>query len=422
MANKYEITNELGSLKITRKWWSKSAIFFVFFSLFWNGIVLVFLLSGAGWMIGIHLLVGIFIGWYTLATVLNTTAIEASPRELSIEHGPLPWPFQPNRHLTTQSVKQLYVDKSSVRINNQTTYHLIAKLDTGAQVKLLTNQQDREMLTQLETAIESHLNIENDVNVGYQEAKLDQLDLEQLNEHMEKLEPIMKWLPKSMVRNIEEARQKAMQQNKSERNFSDSPRPPFNPPRKKGGLRKNIPASQPERQGGKDLYVAENPINFPLYASREGTAVHWKGAAWTVERTAQIDFVDTDIPTGRMIELVQRQQPNERTYVYAQEDHNRWNYAEERRLDDEEVAALGFTETSISAYPMKLENGDDRYYPRSEQVGTLFAGSQATQVKQYLYFTVGTSTQFRALLPEGGNWQVYVQEVVDAGDFSGSHP
>jgi hypothetical protein len=38
-------------------------------------------------------------------------------------------------------------------------------------------------------------------------------------------------------------------------------------------------------------------------------------------------------------------------------------------------------------------------------------------VQQFIYFTTSSGTQFRALQPTHGSWEVYVMEVVDGSSF-----
>ena len=169
--------------------------------------------------------------------------------------------------------------------------------------------------------------------------------------------------------------------------------------------------------GAKALDVPTNPTSFPLYAAKPTTKFQFNGEAYEVLRTAQIDFSDADTPTGRSIEVVPTTGGPAR-YLYAQDERSRWVYYEERRLDEREVASLGFKDAQRD-HPFRLENGTDRYYPREEQTGTRYTGSHAERARQYIYATIGAGTQFRALQPAGGPWEVYVQEVLDRGVFTG---
>ncbi|MEM6771165.1 MAG: hypothetical protein AAF597_11315, partial [Bacteroidota bacterium] len=157
----------------------------------------------------------------------------------------------------------------------------------------------------------------------------------------------------------------------------------------------------------------DHDFDFPLYFKPEGANVKVKDEPFRLGRSAQIDWQDDDATTGRQLEL-QPQSGGERRYFYTQIERERWSYYEERRLDDDEATALGFTGKD---HPLRFNNGDERYYPRDLQQGIRFMNNYGQNVEQYIYFTTSSSTQFRALKPEGRDWEVYVMEPFDAGAF-----
>ena len=413
MANKYDISVQSGSLRITHKWRTGVAWFFLFFTVFWNLIVLIALLSGAGIFVIFHLLAGIGVGWMTLAKFFNTTTIEANSRTLSIKHGPIPWMFRTDKEIEARSLVQLYVEKSSVKINNQPTYNLRAKTDQGKNVKLMGANQDRDLLLRIEHAIEAHLGIMDDPTLGYKDGAEERLNLEELAEHLEMLEPIKNWLPKSMREGLENAQRKAMARHEA------SGGSPFSPPNPAPATSPEIPKTPPiyrPGDGPRPLDAAANPATYPLYTADSGSEFTFAGRPYRVTRTAQTDFA-LGAGSSRQLEVTPTGGGVSR-YLYAEQERGRWAYYEERRLDNAEAEQLGFTNQG-ERYPLKLENGDDRYYPRNERRGRRFVGTRSDDVRQFVYTTTGASTQFRALQPVGGPWEVFVQEVVDAGSFEG---
>ncbi len=402
MASKLTIERGSGELIISYPWRTPAMWFLLFFCVIWDLAILFFLFAGAGIFIALHLLAGVFITWWTLTRFTNKSVITVDRQELRISHGPVPWPFSKNQQIPAQSLEQLYVNSSSVKVNNQPTFNLTAKLDTGATVKLFRSEQDRKLLLDLEHTIESYLDIENDESFDLSEAGYSGLDLEQMREQLEKMEPIKKWLPKSIVNKMEEAaakmEQEASRGSVAGRKHGNDPDISLRP----GALR---PRPLPE---------PTHDFVFPLYRTSEGDKFIYNDKEYVLARSAQLDFEDEHSAFGRQLEI-KPTGTGESMYLYAQMERERWAYFEERRLDDSEVAILGFDEAH---HPTRFENGDDRYYPRDEQPGLRFMGSYGTPVSQYIYFTTGSATQFRALKPEGQGWEVYVMEVVDGGYFS----
>lgn len=123
----YHLASELN---IEISWRKSLSGFFVFFTIFWNAIVLPMalfaVLSGAYFMLlfmSIHLAIGIGFLYYILASLWNTTYITVDQFNLSIEHKPLKMPFYPNRYIPTHEFEQFYVEKySSGKTNGRPVY------------------------------------------------------------------------------------------------------------------------------------------------------------------------------------------------------------------------------------------------------------------------------------------------------------
>ncbi|WP_273445101.1 hypothetical protein [Neolewinella agarilytica] len=422
MANKLDISRDSGRLTISYSWRTSAMWFLLFFSVIWNLFIIGALVSGAGFFISIHLLVGIFIAWFTLSRFLNKTTIAVDRNKLLLEHGPIPWPFAKQQNIPARALVQLYVGKSSVKVNDQPTYNLMAKLDTGVEVKLIKAEQDRQLLQELETTIEAYLDIENDTSFDLSEGGFDKLDLEQMKASLEKMDKLKKWMPAAMVSKMELMEEKMLAEVGRRTNEEGSSAPttstaPASAPRSRSSAGSAQPRDndffRSSPTGARPLPEPEHDFVFPMYRAAEGSKVRFLNESYTVGRSAQIDFQDDSIDFGRQFEL----RPNDGSkarYFYTQHERGRWSYFQERRLDDDEVAALDFTG---NLHPSRFENGSDRYYPRDEQTGTRFMGQHGEAIRQFIYFTTASSTQFRALQPAGRGWEVYVMEVVDGGDF-----
>ncbi len=122
---------------------SKGIGFFVFFTLFWNGIVGIFVimaLATGEWKmllgVSIHLLIGICLLYYVLANMLNTTYITVRRGKLSVEHLPLRFPFYPDRFIPVANIEQVFVERYVASKTNNNP-------DFAFRVKLIETNQNR---------------------------------------------------------------------------------------------------------------------------------------------------------------------------------------------------------------------------------------------------------------------------------------
>lgn len=414
MANKLNIERESGNLSISYSWKTPGMWFLAFFSIIWDLFIFFFLMTGAGLFISLHLLAGIFITWYTLTRFTNRTKITIDREKLLLDNGPIPWPFAKNQRIPARSLVQLFVSKSTVKVNNQPTYNLKAKLDTGVEIALIKTELDKQLLLDLERTIETYLDIKNDTSLDLSEkGGLENLDLEEMKAQLEQMKKLKKWLPSSIVKQMELAEQK-IEQEAGKAGSSLPSTAPASAPNSSGGKRKNndfFERSAPN--GPRPLPEPDHDFVYPLYHIEGGTAFTYLGNSYRLGRSAQIDWEDKHITTGRQMEAVSLGDEGP-THFYAQNERERWAYFEERRLDDQEVVTLGF---SGDNHPLRFDNGDERYYPRDEQKGVRYIGGSEQPVQQFIYFTTSAGTQFRSLKPLHGSWEVYVMEVVDGSSF-----
>lgn len=169
----FEAYSTHSSLDIEYKWrqTSKSLGFFIFFALFWNGILSIFvitaLVTGEYQMLlfcSIHLLVGISLIYYILTILFNKTYILVSQREILVEHRPLRIPFYGNRTISAMDLDQLFISKYvASKTNGRPNYafSVMARLRTGSEVTLLKGLRFPEQATYVEQQIEKFLNIED---------------------------------------------------------------------------------------------------------------------------------------------------------------------------------------------------------------------------------------------------------------------
>lgn len=425
MAKELKIEQDSGRLSISYSWRTSGMWFLVLWCVIWDIGMVAAITSGAGLFVSLHVLAGIMVTWLTLTRFFNQTTITVDRSAMKVDHGPIPWPFAKKHNIPARSLKQLYVDKSAVSKNKQATYALMAILDTGAEVKILDAEPDITIVQGLERTIEDYLDIANDTSLDLSSSGKKPEELKAMYKQVKSMREAAEgrsWMPDFVKEKL--IQQEAMlEREMANAGHMDVPLP--GQTSAPSSSRPSSPSSRPLNDDAVTIRTApgaprplptpDHDFDFPLYLQAEGCAVKFNDVPYQLGRTAQIDWTDTHSTTARQLEL----RPNgsgDNLYFFTQLERERWAYYEERRLDDGEVFALGFTS---EMHPLRFDNGDERYYPRDLQTGLRFIGQAGHNVQQYIYFTTSSTAQFRALKPEGGDWEVYVMEPVDSGAFEG---
>jgi hypothetical protein len=166
MPERLSISAEGGRLQIERRWMTWTAIFLVFFCVMWFGFLgfwylMAFTTGSRAMMLFplLHVALGLFIAYTTVAMFLNRTLITAADGRLTVRHGPLPW--MGNRDVPTAGLEQLYCEQHVSRSRNGTTvtYSVRARGMDGKLVKLVTGLPERDQALFIEQEIERHLHI-----------------------------------------------------------------------------------------------------------------------------------------------------------------------------------------------------------------------------------------------------------------------
>lgn len=156
-------------LAIVRRWISWRFVFLLFFCVVWNGF-LVFWYGMAFAMNAplvfkvfplLHVAVGVFLVYTTIAGFLNRTVIRIERDHLTVRHGPLPW--RGNRDVSALDLEQLFCTQKLTRNKNGTTvrYGVEASLKDGRHLGLASGLEVREQALFIEQAIEQHLGIQD---------------------------------------------------------------------------------------------------------------------------------------------------------------------------------------------------------------------------------------------------------------------
>jgi hypothetical protein len=167
MPENIRIEHRADGLTLSYRWFSAKFIFLALFCLFWDGFLVfwygIALSQDAPWIMLVfpllHLAVGVFLTYYTVAGIYNRTIITVGQGKLSIQHAPLPWPG--SRVLQASEISQLYCEETTSRGRNgpQTSYRLSAVTSDNKKINLLTGFDSPDSARFLERQVEEWLGI-----------------------------------------------------------------------------------------------------------------------------------------------------------------------------------------------------------------------------------------------------------------------
>lgn len=159
-----------GELVIERRWRSTKVYGLVVFCVFWDGF-LVFWYSRpeislqASLFTLFHVAIGGYMTYMALALLFNRTTIRATPREIAVRHGPLPWPG--SKVVGVQDVEQLYcesVGPSRFGFQSESrepTFQVSAVLRDGRKLPLVRGLPEPDQALFIERRLEEHLGIDD---------------------------------------------------------------------------------------------------------------------------------------------------------------------------------------------------------------------------------------------------------------------
>lgn len=156
----------LHGIEITRSWFTPAAIGLVIFCLFWDGFLVFWYFTAtrndapefALLLPIVHVLVGVFLSYFTAASFVNRTRVSIERGLLQIRHAPLPWPGP--RSIGTAQMRQLFCKRHVARSKNgmRITWQLWTLSDDESRRKLLGGLELEQALY-LEQELEKALGI-----------------------------------------------------------------------------------------------------------------------------------------------------------------------------------------------------------------------------------------------------------------------
>jgi hypothetical protein len=155
-------------IEIVRTWRSPALYFMTAFVIVWDGFLLLWyshVPQSAGLMFFLfpllHVAVGAGLTYYVLCGWINRTWIRVGQGQMSVRHGPLPWPG--NKVVRSGDLKQLYAKENISRGRNGTTstYEVRAVTHSGLNIRLVAGLATSEQAVYIEQRVEQYLGIEN---------------------------------------------------------------------------------------------------------------------------------------------------------------------------------------------------------------------------------------------------------------------
>lgn len=164
-------TRDERGLALTYRWFTPVHLFMLFFCVAWDGFLFFWYSMALSrhpvvtdplvWFPLLHVAVGVGLTYSTLAGFVNRTSVVVGGGELSVRHGPLPWPG--NRTVATPDIRQLYREEriSNTRRGRSASYHLCAVTLDNRLLRVIGSVPGADVALYLEQAIERALGIED---------------------------------------------------------------------------------------------------------------------------------------------------------------------------------------------------------------------------------------------------------------------
>lgn len=164
LPEKFETEFKKGNFVISFKKSQPVVIFFVFFTVFWNGFMIVWhtiAISTGMWIMSIfgsiHTGVGIWLIYHTLKTIFNKTTITVGSGFIDVKS--MPFSLKGRKHFSSMDIEQVYCRQKFG--NRKGTYYDVYVINkkNGRSMKLVSELPDYEQAAYIEYELETKLDI-----------------------------------------------------------------------------------------------------------------------------------------------------------------------------------------------------------------------------------------------------------------------
>jgi hypothetical protein len=163
-------------LILTRRWWTWSVCGLIVFCVFWDGFLVIWYSAVINALVNgqmgaaailplvfpvIHVSLGAWLTYACLAMLLNRSVIEASKSDLSIRHGPLPWPG--NRVLGSDEIEHVFCTDNERRLTGNRSqkdgYGVWLRLTDGKKAPVVRGLAEPDEACYIAQTLASHLGV-----------------------------------------------------------------------------------------------------------------------------------------------------------------------------------------------------------------------------------------------------------------------
>lgn len=163
-------------LNIEIKWRAMLSGFLIFFTIFWNLILIPFVVIGitqGEWfiflVISLHLFIGVALLYFMIATLVNTTYIVVDRYHVSITHKPIPVMTFKDRQVSIFDVQQIFIEKyvaSRTNGNPNFAYKIKSAIKNKEPITLMQGLTKHVQARYIEQEIEKFLEIDDQAVEG----------------------------------------------------------------------------------------------------------------------------------------------------------------------------------------------------------------------------------------------------------------
>lgn len=166
-----EILHLMNELEIMIQWRKSAKSFTLSFALFWNtfvGLAITALIMSGEFSILLFfipfILAGVYLLYASIGHLVNTSFITVDDKRLSVEHKPINFLIQKDKHFAPEEIKQAYVRKYSIGSTNGNPVYAYAVdllLKNGKKLALVKDLHALEYAQYIEQEIEHYLKIKD---------------------------------------------------------------------------------------------------------------------------------------------------------------------------------------------------------------------------------------------------------------------
>ncbi len=149
------IEERRGCLRLVHRWFSRRIIWIALYCVLYDGFLIFGVIPTDNFVSPFVIFLGLYVTYFVLSYILNSTVIDVGMGQLKIRHGPLPWPG--NRLLNSAELTQVFSERAKY-LDGSRSYRLNAVRRDERKIKLVSGL-DADQALFLEEQIEARLGL-----------------------------------------------------------------------------------------------------------------------------------------------------------------------------------------------------------------------------------------------------------------------